>query len=194
MNQWLESHKTIVFGGIGVLIAAALGFNALRWREPPPITIEAPPPTATAGPIQVYVSGAVAKPDVYLVPSGSIVRDAIDAAGGAAPDADLNRINLAQKLSDGQQIYVPRVGEIPTAAPSNGDTGSGQPALTGPININTATAAELEALPRIGPSLAERIVKYREEHGPFPNIEAIMNVAGIGPAIFDDIKDLITTG
>jgi competence protein ComEA len=194
MNQWLENHKTLVLAGTGLAIVAALIFNALRWREPAPITIEPPAATVTNGPIQVYISGAVVKPDVYSLPDTSIVRDAIDAAGGPAADADLNRINLAQQLANGQQVYVPRIGEIPTSVPMGDDTSSGQPALAGPININTATAAELETLPRIGPALAERIVQYRDDHGPFLNIEAIMNVTGIGPSIFEEIKDLITVG
>ncbi len=191
MNQWLEDHKTPIFIAVGLLIAAAVAFFALRWRAPAPVVIEPPPATATPGPIQVYVSGAVAKPDVYSLPSGSIVKDALQAAGGATGDADLNHVNLAQSLKDGQQIYVPKIGEVPTAAPTTAK-GTQAPVITGPIKINTATQAELESLPHIGPSIAARIIAYREQHGPFARIEDIQKVQGIGPSTFEAIKDLIT--
>lgn len=188
MNQWLEQHRVAVLAVLGVILVAAVGLLAIQWRQPAEITLQPPPPTGTPSPIRVYVSGAVSHPDVYSLPAGTINRDAINAAGGALPDADLNRVNLAGPLSDGQQIYVPRVGEAVAAPPSIG----GSPALIGPININTATEAQLEALPHIGPAIAARIIQYRDEHGPFERIEDIQNVPGIGPATFDDIKALIT--
>jgi competence protein ComEA len=154
--------------------------------------IEPPAATATPGPIQVYISGAVVHPDVYSVSSGAIVRDALALAGGPASDADLNTINLAKTLHDGDQVYVPHVGEVPPPAVSaeeNSESPSSVP--SGPININTATQAELETLPGIGPALASRIIDYREANGPFATIEAIQNVSGIGPATFENIKDLI---
>jgi len=189
MNEWLEQHRMTVLVGLGVMLVAAVGLFAIRWRQPAEITLQPPPATLTPAPIRVYVSGAVNHPDVYSLPAGTINRDAISAAGGALPEADLNRVNLAQPLSDGQQIYVPRVGEVIAVEPS---AGAAAPVLTGPVNINTATQAQLEALPHIGPAIAGRIIQYREEHGPFARIEDIQNVPGIGPATFDDIKDLIT--
>jgi competence protein ComEA len=191
MNQWLEDHKIPVFIAVGLLIAAAAAFFALRWRAPAPVVIEPPPATATSGPIQVYVSGAVAKPDVYSLPYGSIVKDALEAAGGATGDADLNHVNLAQSLKNNQQVYVPKIGEVPTPAPTNAK-GTPGTVVTGPININTATQAELETLPHIGPAIAARIIDYRTKHGSFARIEDIKNVQGIGPSTFDQIKDLIT--
>lgn len=191
MNQWLEDHKIPVFVVVGLLIAAAATFFALRWRAPAPVVIEPPPATVTPGPIQVYVSGAVAKPDVYSLPNGSIVKDALEAAGGATSDADLNHVNLAQALKDGQQVYVPKIGEVPTPAPTSAK-GTPGTVVTGPININTATQDELDSLPHIGPAIAARIIDYRTKHGPFARIEDIKNVQGIGPSIFDAIKDLIT--
>jgi competence protein ComEA len=161
----------------------------------------------------------VAQPGVSALPRGSIWQDAINAAGGPTALADLSRINLAQLIVDGDQIVVPEL--IPTATPrpptstpaptitvgpgtpsptpAPTDTSAPPPAAasggaTSKININTATTAELEALPRIGPAIAQRIVDYRAEHGPFQKIEDIMNVTGIGPATFDAIKDLITVG
>lgn len=195
MNAWLEDHRTAVLGGVGVLIAAGLGMVALRWQAPQPIVIEAPPasatpgPTVTPGPIQVYVSGAVNQPDVVTLPAGSLVRDALEAAGGPLAEADLDRLNLAQVLHSGDHVHVPAIGEEPTAAPAIAADSDAAP--TGPININTADAAELELLPGIGPALAERIIAYRETMGPFAMPEDIQNVAGIGPATYADIESLI---
>lgn len=197
VNQWLEAHRTLVLAVVGLLIATAALVFALRWQAPAPIVIEPPDPsatplpTATSGPMQVYISGAVVRPDVYTLPPGAIVRDAVEAAGGLTADADRDRINLAQHLSDGEHVHIPRVGEAPTPAPQ---VSAGTPTPSGPIDINTATQAELETLPGIGPALAQRIIEYREEHGPFTSIEQIQNVSGIGPAKFEAIKDLITVG
>lgn len=195
MNDWLERHRTLVLAGVGLLIAAGLLALTLRWETPEPITILPPEATATPGPIRVYLSGAVAQPDVYSLPPKSILQDAIELAGGLLPEADSARINLAQTLSDGQQVHIPLVGETLAIAPA-GDAGeaaaSAGPSF--PININTASAADLEALPGIGPSLAGRIVDYRTANGPFSSIEAIQNVSGIGPATFAEIETLITVG
>jgi competence protein ComEA len=149
------------------------------------------PVTPTPAPINVYVSGAVKQPDVYTLPLGSLVKDAIAAAGGAAADADLDHINLALRLSDQQQVHVPRRGEAP---PVNTNTRSGVGAIGALININTATLEELDTLPGIGPSIAQAIIDYRTAHGPFQTIEEIDNVKGIGPALFEKIKSQITVG
>jgi len=133
-------------------------------------------------------------PEVYTLPPGSIIRDALAAAGGATSDADLDCINLAQEVRDQQQVYVPRRGEAspPAAGASGGANARGTTGVK--VNINTATAAELETLPRIGPTMAQRIVEYREANGPFKTVEDIQNVPGIGPTTFAGIKDLITVG
>lgn len=153
-------------------------------------------PTTTPGPIQVYVSGAVARPGVYAIPWNSRVEQAIYAAGGAIADADLVRVNLAQRVYDEQQIYVPYKDEqvtpvLPTAVPHV--ISSGMFSAPGQkVNINTASAGELETLPGIGPTLAQRIVDYRQSNGPFQRSEDIKKVKGIGDGIFAQIKDLIT--
>ena len=152
-----------------------------------PLPTLAPAPTPTRAPIRVYVSGAVHEPAVYELPPGSIVKDAIDAAGGPASDADLDRINLALELRDQQQVYVPRRDEANPPPPV-----SGGEAAEELVNINAATAAELETLPGIGPVTADSILEYRETNGPFERIEDIQNVPGIGPATFEGMKDLIT--
>ena len=146
-----------------------------------------PPSSPTPAPLRVYISGAVSHPDVYLLPPQSIVKDALAAAGGPTEEADLDRLNLAMELRDQQQVHVPRRGEaVPAAVPPGGASAGG------PININTATVEELDALPGVGPAIAGRIVDYREAYGPFATIEAIMNVKGIGSATFEEIKGLIT--
>lgn len=194
MNQWLEQHRTLVFVGVGLLLAAAIGSMAIFYRPPeaivivPPGPTSPPPPTNTPGPIQVYVSGAVYQPAVYELPPDCIVQDAILAAGGHTVEADLSHINLAQPLHDGEHVYVPVEGEAPTPVPDAPPT---TPTPSGPININTASADELGWLPGIGPGLAQRIIDYRESHGPFTSIEQIMNVSGIGSGKYEDIRDLI---
>ena len=157
-----------------------------------PLPTPTPLPAPTPAPIRVHVSGAVCQPAVYKLPAGSIVQDAVDAAGGPASDADLDHINLALELRDQQQVYVPCQGEPdPLPAVSGGESGGGQ-AAGALININTATAAELEVLPRIGPVTAQHIVEYREANGPFEAIEDIQDVPGIGPATFEGLKGSIT--
>lgn len=163
-----------------------------------PIAISTPQPTPTAqatptqAPLRVHVSGAVRAPDcVYRLPPGSIVEDAIEAAGGATADADLQRINLAKELSDQQHVHVPRQGEQdPPPAVSGGEMRGNAAGL---VNVNTATQAELETLPRIGPVTAASIVAYREANGPFARIEDIVEVPGIGPATLEQLRGLITT-
>jgi competence protein ComEA len=139
--------------------------------------------------LRVYVSGAVQQPDVYPLPLDSIVKDAIMAAGGATGDADLDRINLALPVADGQHVYVPRLGEENSPVQPL----SRQPASGGKVNINTADSAALDSLPGIGPALAQRIIDYRQEHGPFARLEDLMEVSGIGPGTFEKLRDLITT-
>jgi competence protein ComEA len=131
----------------------------------------------------------VHRPDVYALRPNSIVKDALLAAGGATDDADLDRINLALAVADGQHVYVPHRGEgaLPIQ-PTAGSRASGMR-----LNINTADQAALETLPGIGPTLAQRILDYRQANGPFERIEDIMEVSGIGASRFEDLKSLITT-
>ena len=196
MEQGLAArYRWLVFlGVVGLVLVAVLLVQVFQTSSQPIILSTAtPPPTQEASPtpytIRVYVSGAILHPDVYSLPQDSIVKDAIEAAGGATGEADLERINLALPVSDGQQVHVPRQGEdsSPVQPPSR------QPAAGGKVNINTADAASLESLPGIGPALAQRIIAYREAHGPFERIEDVMEVSGIGTATFEGMQDLITT-
>ncbi len=194
--------KSIVYILVGLLsgfILAGALFLVTRLPAGRPVTLQ-PPPTQV--PIEVHVTGAVLRPGVYLFAEGSRVQDAITAAGGLTADADVSGVNLAAKLEDGQQLDVPG-GSGGGGAASSGATQS-SPAFrvlpgiatetpqTDLININTASADELETLPGIGPTLAQRIIDYRTQHGPFQRIEDIMDVPGIGPSTFDQIQSLIT--
>ncbi|MFE3457519.1 helix-hairpin-helix domain-containing protein [Nocardiopsis aegyptia] len=136
---------------------------------------------APGGEVIVHVSGDVADPGLYTLGPGSRVSDAVDAAGGPLPDADLDQLNLARPLTDGEQIVVGPPGPEDTAAGS-------------PVNVNQADAATLETLPGIGEVIANNIIDYREEHGPFVQVEDLTNVSKIGDAVLADITPLITVG
>ncbi|HAA90760.1 MAG: Competence protein ComEA [Thermoanaerobacterales bacterium 50_218] len=140
--------------------------------------------------IAVHVAGAVQKPGVYYFPQSARVIDAVEEAG-LLDEADLDQLNLARILSDGEKVYVPRVGEVTNLIPDNGSVFE-SPSGSGKINLNTASAEELEELPGIGPVLAQRIIDYREKHGYFKRIEDVQNVSGIGSKRFEQIKDLVT--
>jgi competence protein ComEA len=145
--------------------------------------------------VTVHVAGAVAKPGVYDLDAAARVIDAIEAAGGGAPDADLNRLNLAAKVADGQRVLVQRVGEAaPAGSVSPGGSGSagGSADPSGLVSLNSATQAELEALPGIGPSLAGAIITERERRGGFRSVNELRDVRGIGEKRFADLKDKVT--
>lgn len=171
--------------------------------------------------VRVHVAGAVNNPGVYTLPAQGRTVDAIAVASGAAADADLDRVNLAGTLSDGVQIYVPHRGETAAPAqiqPNDGTAQAGQgnaangasqggtqpqPARTltpagsaqkgsTPVNINTATAEELQTLPRIGPAMAQRIIAWREAHGGFRSVDELDAVPGIGPSMLENLRPLVT--
>lgn len=158
---------------------------------------------APAGEVTVHVTGAVGNPSVQRLPAGSRVADAVAAAGGASPEADTQSLNLARVLNDGEQVRVPKVGESPPAAPAGAEgsqTGAGPGAGAAPgggpagkVNVNTAEASALETLPGIGPTLAKRIIAYRNEHGPFATVEDLTDVPGIGPAVLEGLRQEATT-
>ena len=142
------------------------------------------------GEIVVHVVGAVAAPGVQQLPAGSRVADAVEAAGGASPDADLSRINLAAVAIDGQQVYVLRQGEQQPPPPAGG---AGDPAGgEGPVNVNTASASQLEELPGVGPATAEAIIAHRDQHGPFGSVDDLIDVRGIGEAKLEQIRERAT--
>jgi competence protein ComEA len=143
--------------------------------------------------VVVHVVGAVRSPGLYRLDEGSRVADAVSLAGGALPRADLGAVNLALPIVDGTQIVVPRAGEASTApGPSGAAGGAGAEVAPGPIQLNTATAEQLQTIPGIGPVTAERIIQYREENGPFRSVDDLDAVSGIGPKRLEQLRDLVT--
>jgi competence protein ComEA len=146
--------------------------------------------------IVVQVAGAVARPGVYQLTAGARVIDLIDAAGGAAPDADLEAMALASHLADGQRIQVPHRGEVLPAEATGARaaataTGPSDSSPSGPLDLNSATPDQLDALPGIGPATAQAIVGYRTNHGPFRSVDDLTEVQGIGPAKLEALRDLV---
>ena len=140
----------------------------------------ASPPTA-GGQVTVYVSGAVASPGVLTLPASSRIIDAIDAAGGALPDADLDSLNLARVLVDGEHIRLTHAGQSPDADAANEATASC-------VRLDTASEKDLQTLPGIGPALASRIIQYRTTHPRITSVDALDEVPGIGPALIEKIR------
>lgn len=214
-TSWLDRNRGVLFSMLSVVAIGGATMFYMRQPTSEPIEIVASPaatatveatatpplPTPTPAPVRVYITGAVVKSDVYFLPAGSIIKDAIAAAGGLTPDADPVRINQALELKDQQQIHIPRLGETDPPPPIQGGsdksestdkTDSAAPgATTGLINLNTASLEQLDSLPGIGPAIAQRIIDYREKVGNFTRIEEITEVSGIGEATFAKIKDLI---
>lgn len=160
-------------------------------------------PDAQEDSITVYVTGAVNQPGVVSVAAGARVADAVNACGGLLPTADAEKINMAQAVKDGQQIRVPEKGAAKaaknaTATASSSDNGKARASTDSDadagelVNINTADEAELDKLPGVGPSTAQKIIEYRETEGQFASPEDIMKVKGIGKAKYEKMKDRIT--
>ena len=149
--------------------------------------------TTTISPtVVVYVAGAVAAPGVYTLAPLSRVTDAMSAAGGALSTADLKVVNLAAAVRDGERIYVPVVGEVVPVVVASDAVPVDATIPTGPVNVNTATADQLDVLPGVGPTTAAAIVAHREQHGPFQTIDQLGDVHGIGPAKLEALRGLVT--
>lgn len=144
--------------------------------------------------ITVHMDGAVLHPGTVNLPAGARLDEAIEAAGGLTADADVTRLFLAARVGDGEQIVIPRRESTSGASSgSSGSPGTAEPAI-GKLNINTATAGQLQELPGVGPVLAERIVAYRDQHGPFASVDDLDNVEGIGPSLLEKLRPLVTVG
>lgn len=145
-----------------------------------------------AGELFVHVSGAVVTPGLVTLAPGARVVDAIAAAGGLTPEADPGGVNLARRVSDGEQLVVPKPGEVLPAAPGAGAGAGAGGAAAMVVNLNTAGQAELETLPRIGPALAQRILDWRSANGRFTAPTDLLKVAGIGDKVFEGLKELVS--
>jgi competence protein ComEA len=179
----MKTAWAIAFGVAAGLLAA--GLLLLVARAPSGQAVQLLPPP-TVPPLTVDVTGAVARPGVYALPPGSRVQDAIQAAGGLRPEADQELLNLAALLKDGQVVRAPRKSAAATGMAVLATTPGGL------VNINTASLQELDTLPGIGPVLAQRILDYRAANGPFGTVEDLQQLEGLGPGIFEKIKDLVT--
>lgn len=198
---------------VGLLVCGFFAYAAAKgFQRPAPIVLQPveKAPSSTARVVVVQAAGAVVKPGLLRMPPDARVDDAIRAAGGATPNADLESINLAAKLVDGTQVWVPRKQPAEpdrVAEPYQGNKiaeayapGPAKPAKTasrsakrqsGPVNLNTASASDLEGLPGVGPSTAKKILDYRQQHGGFSSIEEVMAVKGIGPKKFQAMRKFL---
>jgi len=181
---------TPLLGGIGAVVAIVVlgglwfgGGPAATAAPELPIEMAHSPANSPASEFTVYVSGAVVRPGLVAVPSGARVADVVSAAGGALRLADLARLNLAAAVRDAEHIHVPLVAD-------GGGPGAVADQDAG-IDLNQADAVQLEGLPGVGPVLAQRIVAYREENGPYAAIEDLLDVAGIGEAKLEQLRDAV---
>lgn len=192
--------KQVIYVLIGLLagfILAGALFIVTRMPSGEPVKLL---PSPTQPSITIQIIGEVVHPGVYSFTQGSRVQDAVDAAGGLLSTANTTAVNLAAKLEDGQQVTIPsQSGALTNSSSLSNPSNAPFLVLTTPtvaaanlLNINTASLAQLDTLPGIGPTTAQKIIDYRTQHGPFQKIEDIMNVSGIGPSTFDNIKTLIT--
>jgi competence protein ComEA len=184
MRVRLGAVVVLVLVGLGcAVLVSALGDHGSAADVARP-SAAASPGQLAGSQIFVHILGAVERPGLYALREGDRAVDAVAAAGGFAPTADLAQLNLARFVVDGEQIYVPALGEVPASAP--GTTAGGK------VNINTADEPTLETLPRVGPAMAARIIAWREANGNFTTIEDLMSVTGIGDKTFESLKDLVT--
>lgn len=188
LSSLRKEEKLLLAGAAGFLILVG-AIASLRGRPQPVVA-----GTAEETKIVVHVAGEVARPGVYEFPAGARVHEAVEAAGGAKGGADLDALNLARPLEDGERVVVPSRATPAVAVAGDGPAqATAAPASSaGKINLNRATKEELMRLPGIGPALAERIVHHRETQGAFRAPEDLMNVSGIGEKKFEAVKDLVT--
>jgi competence protein ComEA len=188
MDDWRKLE--LAGWAVAAFVAVFLATRLLHGGEPEPAAAVAVPTTPAAKPrsmLVVDVEGQVARPGLQRVPSGSRAGVAIDAAGGLTRRADPTAVNLAAPLRDGQQIVVPKRGAPAAAAASPGDPA----APAAPISLSSATVAQLDTLDGIGPTLAQRIVQYRDSHGGFRSVEELKQVEGIGEKRFAALRQAL---
>ncbi|HUQ40698.1 MAG TPA: helix-hairpin-helix domain-containing protein [Acidimicrobiales bacterium] len=193
--------NSIVAASLAVAaVVAVVVVGVLVWRGPPPPAEASMPratptassagngdvgPPAPTGPVIVHAAGAVQRPGLYRLRAGARVADLIDAAGGPTADADVDQLNLAALLTDGERIHVPRRGEA-VSEPTGGAAAAGAV-----VDLNTATLEQLDSLPGVGPSTARAILEYRKSHGRFRSVRDLLDVRGIGEAKFAELKSRV---
>ena len=197
----MENKKRIIAIGIVVIICLIIGIIlALNTKEYTEITTaevfdttEEETIIETLNTIKIHISGEVNYNGILELEEGSRIDDAIKQAGGATQNADINKINLAYELSDGQKIYIPNINEEENKEyiMQNSGLEGEEEKIQEKININKATQTELETLPGVGPSLALKIIKHRKENGKFKSIEELKNVSGVGENKYEELKELI---
>lgn len=203
MDNNQVSSRTIVIVFSLIVIAIIIGGVLLYFSRPEPVEITINPPiptatdssTATPEPITVYITGAVSEPQSTIsLPFGSRVQDAIDLVGGLTDEANLDLVNLAAIVRDGDQIHVPLLSETTVENDDEATDSIALPTQSGGdlVFINTATREELQTLPGIGVAMAQIIVEYRQDNGLFTSLEDLDSVPGIGPSTLEDIADLIS--
>ena len=187
-----------------VVLSAAVGWGILRGQASPAESIALddgsstsiegadPPAVAPAEGLYVHVLGEVAAPGLYIVEPEARLVDALAAAGGTLESADLQAVNLARPLSDGEQIVVPKIGAEPAPGSPGAPGGGGGADADGTVNLNTADQAALETLPRIGPALAQRIIDWRDENGRFRSVDDLLAVPGIGEKLLAGVREKVT--
>jgi competence protein ComEA len=197
MPDFLLQHRRHL---LAAAVALVLLLLAARLLLPAGTTTPAaplpPPPGLGAGATEapharvvVDVVGAVRRPGLYRLEQGSRIADALARAGGATPKAVLAQVNLAAPLADGEQVVVPKRGLSGAALPSSDATGGAS--STAPVQLSTATLEQLDTLPGVGPSTAQKILDYREKHGAFSSVDELDAVPGIGPKRLDQLRDLV---
>jgi competence protein ComEA len=169
-----------------LVVAARVLLRPARPAVPRPVRLAVPVGHATAPRLFVNVVGAVRRPGLYTLKDGSRVADAVIRAGGPTPKAQIELLNLAARIADGEQIVVPRRG---LANPGVAASGGG--AAAGPVHLNSATLEQLDALPGVGPVTAQKILDYRQQHGAFGSVDELDAIAGIGPARLEQLRGLV---
>ena len=188
----LPGRRVII--GLAVLAAVGLvgGYGVAMRARPKPAKVTLSAPDGTDAPrgrkVFVHVGGAVRTPGLYELAMGARVDDAVRAAGGVLEDADLDALNLAARVKDGEKVLVPT--ESGEGEPAAGSAGGGEQG--GLLNLNTASVSDLETLPGIGPALAQRILDYREKNGGFRAVEDLLEVPGIGAKKFEELREHVT--
>lgn len=184
-------RKSMVVLLLLVLAAGGAAFYGMQSQREAVVLDAAEQPMAQEMPagITVYVTGAVQQPGIVTVAAGARTADAVNACGGLLPQADAEKINMAQTLKDGQQIRVPERKAAGNAAPGGAAAGKEEGGL---VNLNTADEKALDTLPGVGPATARKIIEYRESEGGFQSIEDLMKIKGIGQAKYEKLKDKVT--